>query len=121
MNAILGKLHGRLASPFLLFHGIGHEKHTWVPLFSLSYFHHEEDQDQRRSKNQAHTMDGIIIGRPPTSNALLVYNPHNKQYYRPDSYRNDSYWLPGSVYCDINYDGGLFCTLISDDNPTMEE
>jgi hypothetical protein len=66
-------------------------------------------------------MDGIIIGHSPTSNALLVYNPRNKQYDKPDSYRIDSYRLPGLVYSDMKYDGGLFCQLLRDDNPAMEE
>ncbi len=66
-------------------------------------------------------MDGIVIGRSPTSNALLVYNPQNKQYYEPDSYRLDSYRLPTSVYPDIKYNGSLFCSLVCDNNPTMEE
>ena len=66
-------------------------------------------------------MDGVIIGRSPTSNALLVYNPRNKQYYEPDSYRIDSYRLPCSVYCDLKYDGGLFCSLYRDENPPVEE
>ncbi len=66
-------------------------------------------------------MDGIIVGRSPTSNALLVYNPRTKQYYEPDSYRIDSYRLPGSVYPDVKYDGGLFCSLHRDDNPSFEE
>jgi len=69
MNAIPGKIHGRLASPFLLVHGVGHDERTWVPLFSLCYFHHEKDGDLKRSKHQSHTMDGIISGRSPTSNA----------------------------------------------------
>jgi hypothetical protein len=121
MNAIPGKRHGRLASPFLHVHGVCHNERTWVPLFSLCYFCCEKDGYQWRLHNQAHMLDGIIIGRSPTSNALLVYNPRNKQYYEPNSYRIDSYWLPGSVYRDIKYDGGLFCNLIHDDNPTMEE
>ena len=121
MNAIPGKIHGRIASPFLLVHGVGHDERTWIPLFSLCYFHHEKDGDIKRSKHQAHSMDGVIIGRSPTSNALLVYNPRNKQYYEPDSYRIDSYRLPGSVYRDLKYDGGLFCSLYRDDNPPIEE
>jgi hypothetical protein len=121
MDAIPGKLYGRLASPFLLVHGIGHDERTWVPLFSLCYFHNEKDRYQWQLHNQAHTLDGIIIDRSPTSNALLVYNPCNKQYYKPNSYHINSYQLPDSVYCDIKYDGSLFCNLICDDNPTMEE
>jgi hypothetical protein len=121
MNAIPGKIHGHLASPFLLVHGVGHDEQTWIPLFSLCYFHHKKDGDVKRSKHQAHTMDGIIIGCSPTSNALLVYNRRNKQYYEPDSYHIDSYHLPGSVYRDMKYDGGLFCSLYCDNNPPMEE
>ena len=66
-------------------------------------------------------MDGIAIGRSYTSNALLVYNPRNKRYYTPDSYRLDPYRLPCSVYNNIKYDGGLFCSLYRDANPQMEE
>ena len=35
MNAIPGKIHGRIMSPFLLVHGVGHDERTWIPLFSL--------------------------------------------------------------------------------------
>jgi hypothetical protein len=48
MNAIPGKLHGHLATPFFLIHGVGHDPHTWVPIFSLCYFHHEKDEDISR-------------------------------------------------------------------------
>jgi hypothetical protein len=78
MNAIPGKLRGKLASPFLLVHGVGHDERTWFPLFSVCYFHHDRDGDVARSHSQAHTMDGIAVGRSPTSNALLVYNPRTK-------------------------------------------
>jgi hypothetical protein len=98
MNAIPGKNSGCLASAFLLVHGVGRDEQTWVPLFLLAYFHHKKDSNVQWSKHQAHTMDGIIIGRSLTSNAILVYNPRNKQYYEPDSYRLDPYRLPGSEY-----------------------
>jgi hypothetical protein len=88
---------------------------------TLSYFHLTKDGDLSHLKHQAHTMDGIIVGRSPTSNALLVYNPHTKQYYKSNSYRIDSYQLPGSVYSDIKYDGGLFCSLHCDNNPSFKE
>jgi hypothetical protein len=79
-------------------------------------------KDLSRSHTQAHTMDGIAVGCSPTSNALLVYNPRTKKYYEPDSYRFDPYRLPSSVYPSLSYDGGLFCLLYRDDNPTsMEE
>jgi len=121
MNAIPGKLHGKLASPFLLVHRVGHDERTWFPLFSVCYFHHDRDGAVTYSHTQAHTMDGIAVGRSPTSNALLVYNPRTKRYYEPDSYRLDLYRLPSSVYPYLTYDGGLFCLLCWDDNPSMEE
>ena len=121
MNAIPGRHSGRLVSPFLLVHGVGHDERTWIPIFSLAYFHHDRDGDTTRSHHQAHTMDGIVVGRSPTSNALLVYNPRNKKYYEPDSYRLDPYRLPGSAYPSLKYDGGLFVNLLRDDNPQFEE
>jgi hypothetical protein len=113
MNAIPGKHSGYLTSPFLPVHGVGHNKQTWFFLFSLRYFHHVCDGNQKCSKHQAHTMDGILIGRSPTSNALLMYNPQNKQYYDSDSYCLDSYRLPTLVYPDIKYNSGLFCSLFA--------
>jgi hypothetical protein len=121
MNAIPGKLHGKLASPFLLVHGVGHDERTWFPIFSVCYFHHDRDGDVARSHSQAHTMDGIAVGRSPTSNALLVHNPRTKKYYEPDSYRLDPFRLPSSVYPSLTYKGGLFCSLYRDANPLMEE
>jgi hypothetical protein len=98
MNAIPGLISGHLALPFLLVHGVGHDEQTWIPLFSIRYFHHEKDSNQQWSQHQAHTMDGIVIERSTASNALLVYNPRNRHYYKPDSYQINPYRLPASVY-----------------------
>ncbi len=87
MNAIPGKFGGKLASPFFLVHGVGHDERTWFPLFLVCYFHCEREGNISWSHCQAHTMDGIGIGRSPTSNAMLVYSPRTKRYYEPDSYR----------------------------------
>ncbi len=102
-----------------------HEKRpdtrTWLPLFSLCYFHHDKDSDASRSKHQAHTMDGIVVGCSSSSNAILVYNPRNQRYYEPDSYKLDPNYLPSSVYTNIVYDGGLFVSLHQDDTPQISE
>jgi hypothetical protein len=74
---IPGKFHGKLASPFMLVHSVCLDQRTWIPLFSLCYFHHKKDSDASCSKNKAHTLDGIVIGRSLTSNAILFYNPYN--------------------------------------------
>ena len=66
-------------------------------------------------------MDGIVVGRSPTSNALLVYNPRNKKYYELYSYCLDPYCLTCLVYPSIKYDGGLFVSLLRDDNPQYKE
>ncbi len=121
MNAIPGKLHGHLAFPFLLVHGVGHDKRTGIPLFSFCFFNHDKDGPIKQSKHQANTLDGIVVGRSPTSNALMVYNPCSKTYCEPDSYRFDSYCLPGLMYPDVKYNGGLFCYLLQDDNPLIKE
>ncbi len=89
MNMIPGKYCGKLALPFMLVNGVRPDQRTWLPLFSLCYFHHKKDSDASHSKNQAHTLDGIVIGQSPTSNAILVYNPRNQRYYEPNSYKID--------------------------------
>ncbi len=70
MNMIPGKYRGKLASPFMLVHGVHPDPRTWLPLFSLCYFHHDKDNKAPHSKNQAHTLGGIVIGPLSTSNAL---------------------------------------------------
>ena len=62
MNLIPGKYGTKLASPFMLAHGTGLDPRTWLSLFSVCYFHHKKDSNASRSKSQAHTMDGIVLG-----------------------------------------------------------
>jgi hypothetical protein len=78
----------------MLVHGARPDPRTWLPLFLLCYFHHKKDSEASRSKSHAHTMDSIVLGRSPTSNAILVYNPRNQCFYKPDSYRLDPFCLP---------------------------
>ncbi len=49
---------------------------------------------------------------------LPQMHPCTKKYYEKDSYNLDP---PSSVYADIKYNGGLFCSLLCDSNPQMEE
>ncbi len=62
VNMIPGRYNNKLASLFMLVHGVRPDPKTWLPIFSLCYFHHEKDSNTSRSKNQAHTHDGIILG-----------------------------------------------------------
>ena len=66
-------------------------------------------------------MDGIAIGCSPTLNAMLMYSPWTKRYYEPDSYCLDPYQLPSLVYPTLCYDGGLFCSLLQDENVHTKE
>ncbi len=87
----------------------------------MCYFHHKKDSDASRSKHQAHTLDGIVIGWLSTSNTILFTNPRNQWYYEPDSYRLDSYRLPSSVYPSIVYNSGLFVSLHRDGSAFLSE
>jgi hypothetical protein len=42
-------------------------------------------------------------------------------YYELGSYCFDPYQLPSLVYPQLQYNGGLFCYIFQDKNPTMEE
>ncbi len=121
MNVVPRKYKGKLASLFMLVHGVCPDQIAWLPIFSLCYFYHETDSNALHLKNQAHTLDGIIIGRNPTSMAILVYNPQNQRYYKPDSYCIDPYHLPSLVYLTIKYDGGLFVSFHKDEIASISE
>ena len=41
MNMIPDKYKNKLASPFMLVHGVCQDQRTWLPLFLICYFHHE--------------------------------------------------------------------------------
>ena len=75
MNMIPDKYKNKLASSFMLVHGVRLDQRTWLPLFLICYFHHKKDSGAQHSKNQAHTLNGIVLGRSTTSNAIVSYNP----------------------------------------------
>lgn len=128
MNHVPGRYAGKLATPHMLVHGVRGNARYWAPLFSVCYFHHAWDTITgklvKRSKSQAHAVDGIVVGRSDTSNAPIVYNPRNKKFYdEVQSFRVDSHRLPGAVYAKsgITYNGGLFCHLKRDGSPPQDE
>ncbi len=107
MNMIPGKLNGDLDSLFLLVQGVPADCCACVPLFSVYYFHHNKDSNIKRSKNQANASDRNVVGRSSTSNTLLVYNPWNKKFHKPDTYHVDRACTPSATYPMIKYDGGV--------------
>jgi hypothetical protein len=121
INMIPGKYKSKLVLPFMLAHGVCPDQRAWLPLFSICYFHHTKDSNTLRSKNQAQTLDGIIIGCLLMSTGILIYNPRNQKYYKPDSYQLDSYHLLSSVYSTIRYQGGLFVSLHCNETATISE
>jgi hypothetical protein len=56
MNVVSRKYTGKLASPFMLIHGVCPDQQAWLPIFPLSYFYHKTDSNALCSKNQAHTL-----------------------------------------------------------------
>lgn len=122
MNCIPGKVLNELTTPFELIHHSPPDSRVWFPLFSVGYFNHTRDRLVECSNFQAHTLEGIVVSRSNTSNAMVFYNPRTKQYYEPDSYKLDPSRLPSSVWPnDIKYDDGIFVDLYRDSNPHIPE
>ena len=48
---------------------------TRFELFSMVYFNHDTDNTESRSKLQAHTLDGIAVGRDDKSKYIIFCNP----------------------------------------------
>ena len=124
MNMLPGRWNKQLTSPFQLVHAQRPSPKTWFQPFSVGFWTQEtttfEGNTETKSKTQSQSMAGIAIGRDHKSNAMLFYNPTNKKYYTPGDYKLDSSRLPHSVFPEIQYDGGLFCTLLRDQNRLPE-
>ena len=80
LNQVPGRLGFKLTTPFELVHNSKPDSNTWFELFSISYFNHDTDNDESRSKLQAHTLDGIAVGRDDRSNSIIFYNPITSIY-----------------------------------------
>ena len=124
MNMIPGRWKKHLTSPFQLVHAQRPSPKTWFQPFCVGFWTQAtttvSGQTEKRSKSQSQSMAGIAIGRDKDSNAMLFYNPSTKQYYSPGDYQLDPARLPHSVFPEIEYDGGLFCTLLRDQSKIPE-
>ena len=122
LNQVPGRLGGKLTSPFELVHGVKPDAKTWFELFSVGYFSHDTDGSSKRAKCDAHTLDGIAVGRDDRSNTVVFYNPITKRYYHPPAFKLDEARLPVTSFPkSIRYDGGLTCGLLRNkSDPTPE-
>jgi hypothetical protein len=122
LNQVPGRLGRKLTSPFELVHGTKPDAKTWFELFSVGYFNHDTDGSSKRAKCDAHTLDGIAVGRDDRSNTIVFYNPITKRYYRPPAFKLDESRLPITSFPkSLSYDGGLTCGLLRNrSDPTPE-
>ena len=93
-NQIPAKVGGKLTTPFELVHHVAPDTCTWFPLFSITYLYKDLDNDKDRTTFQSKSMIGIAVGRSTKTNALSIYNPTTKQYYKPDTYKFNPSRLP---------------------------
>ena len=81
LNQVPVRLGLKLTTQFELVHNSKPDSKTWFELFSIGYFNHDTDNSESRSKLQAHTLDGISVGRDDRSNSIVFYNPVTYSYY----------------------------------------
>ena len=86
LNQVPRRLCLKLTTCFELVRNAKPYSKTWFELFSIGYFNHHIDNSERRSKLQAHTLDGIAVGRYDKSNSIIFNNPITSSYYRPPDY-----------------------------------
>ena len=112
---IPAKVNKRLTTSFELVHRVNPDVHIWFPLFSVIFFYKEDDINHDRTNFEADAMIGIAVGRSTKTNALWVYNPTTKTYYKPDTYKFDLSRCLSNEWLDkIQYDGGLYINLYRD-------
>ena len=87
LNQVPGRLCLKLTTPFEIVHKSKLDSKTWFELFSIRYFNHDTDNGESCSKLQAHTLDGITVGRDDSSNTTIFYNPITSSYYRPPAFQ----------------------------------
>ena len=61
----------KLTTPFELVQNAKPDSNTWFVLLSIGYFNHDTDNAESQSKLQAHTLDGIAVGRDDRSNYII--------------------------------------------------
>ena len=83
LNQVPGRLGLKLTTTFELDHNSKPDSKTWFELFSIKYFNHDTDNAESHSKLQAHTLEGIAVGRDDRSNSIIFYNPITFSYYHP--------------------------------------
>ena len=93
-NQIPAKVDGKLTTPFELVHHVAPDTRTWFPLLSIAYFYKDLDNDKDHTTFQSEAMIGIAVGRSTKTNALSIYNPTIKQYYKQGMYTLDPSRLP---------------------------
>ena len=122
LNQFPGWLGLELTTPFEIVHNSKADSKTWFELFSIGYFNHETYNAESRSKLQARTLDGIVVGRYDRSNSIIFYYPITSSYYRPPYFRLDESRLPIINFPNsLHFDGGLTCSLIRNNtNPICE-
>ena len=68
LNQFPGQLGLKLTTLFEIVHNAKPNSKTWFELFSIGYLNHDTDNAESRSKLQAHTPDGIEVGRDDSYN-----------------------------------------------------
>ena len=89
---------------------------------SIGYFNHDTDNADICSKLQAHTLDGISVGKDDRSNYIIFYNQITSSYYRPPAFRIDESRPPITNFPNpLRFDGGITCGLLRNKTDPIHE
>ena len=122
LNQVPGRLGLKLTTQFELVHNSKPDSKTCFELLYMGYFNHDTDNAESRYKPQAHTLDGIAVGRDDKYNSIIFYNPINSSYYRPPYFRLDKSRLPITNFQNyLRFDVGLTCGLLRNNTDPIHE
>eukprot|EP00804_Cyclotella_cryptica_P023772 CCRYP_011153-RA/>CCRYP_011153-RA protein AED:0.32 eAED:0.22 QI:0/0/0/1/1/1/2/0/951 len=121
-NQVPGRLGRKLTSPFELVYGTKADSSTWFELFSVGFFAQDSEDGETRTKTQAQTLAGIVVGRDHRANTVVFYSPLTKKYYRPPTFKLNEGRLPITVFPQsIWFEGGISCGLIRNSSDPAPE
>ena len=122
LNQVPGRLGLKLTIPFELVHNYKPDSTAWFELFSIGYFNHDIDNAESRYKLQAHTLDGIAVGRNDRPNSIIFYNPITSSYYRPTALLIYELRIPINIFTNsLRFYDALTCGLLRNKTDTIHE
>ena len=102
-----------LTTPHEAFYGEKPDYRVLFPFGCIGAFRRVRDSNRDRTKFESQGLLGIALGRSEFTNGMVFYNPTMDSFCTSADYILDKRRLVGEVFPNLQYDGGLTTSVIS--------